>query len=809
MGTITGTAGYDALTGTPGADFIYGHGDNDFLAGGAGNDTIFISGRNSERIRNLNNLRLYTSGVRGGIVYSEAPPGVAVPDGRLRDEDDGYNSTNSTNSTPIRISDFAGSHFSVSGRDFGFIQVQTNGNIAFLPTDAEVPDLRFVDISRIGGSATTTTTNGLPVFAPFWADVDTSRAGTVQYYIDPTNHVFSATWNGVGYYRGGTAPLNTFQVHVVDRGNGDADIIFRYSEINWLYGDGQLGTNGQNGVQRPLMGYSVRPSATTGSGQYYSIEPETLAARPLPATVTSDDLKGDYGARIDAAIRRLPTADGNTGEAGVYVFPIRDGRIFSYTAGGTLAGGDGDDSLYGDIGIDTAVFAGTRNSYSITSLSGTDGLYGVSVAATADAVSEAVLAGTDDLCDIEKIRFSGDDRIYNNTKTSLSSISIASLTSVTGGAGGNSVFNAASRIVRDGSTIRLNFIISLSGYTSERTNYSIVFGRGTLPSRAMPVNHFSVARASYSVIGGVGGGRITPAINSTDSNNKSISLAMIAASGVSQIDAEVVLSVHENSREDDINFRYTLVSSNGIVLNAAQTGLITIKSDNPLAEDIADSAETTAVLPAIPSSGSVFYTTNTTLTHANDVDWFRVVLAAGQNYHIENYTLSTADIEDLKAPTIAHPVFFRVKNSAGIDVTSTIAHIWNSNVTNSTQSIANSRGDDDILISPTAAGTYYITVQAQTAAELGAYGIEITRVSDPASTTTTGTTTTGTTTTGGTGSTATASAAPRRSSDEALRVLPVTANTLGAGTFGRGTGAAGVIAAPLLTPDRAGGQLAG
>jgi hypothetical protein len=79
---------------------------------------------------------------------------------------------------------------------------------------------------------------GQPIIAPFYADVDTSRTGTVNYGTGTYNgfSAFGITWNGVGYFPSGTNKTNTFQVILVSRPDlavGDFDIIFNYGSIQW------------------------------------------------------------------------------------------------------------------------------------------------------------------------------------------------------------------------------------------------------------------------------------------------------------------------------------------------------------------------------------------------------------------------------------------------------------------------------------------------------------------------------------------------------------------------------------------------
>lgn len=203
------------------------------------------------------------------------------------------------------------------GNYFTSIYINNNGNITF-----NQPLSQYTPSQIAGGS-------GNPIIAPFWADVDT-RGGTanptpggqstgsnlVHYDLDALNGVITVTWDDVGYYNYHTTPPNAFQLQLVDRGNSDFDIVFRYEAINWTTGDASQGSGG-------LGGTPARAGYTAGDGNvahYFE----------LPVS-------GNQQGMLD-----LEEATGNTGKPGVYVFHVRSGNVETPTTIGTINFSDPD-----------------------------------------------------------------------------------------------------------------------------------------------------------------------------------------------------------------------------------------------------------------------------------------------------------------------------------------------------------------------------------------------------------------------------------------------------------------------------------
>src|SRR3972149_2508923 len=124
------------------------------------------------------------------------------------------------------------------GASYTSLFVNNNGNITF-----DGPLSAFTPQSITGLSN--------PMIAAFWADVDTnaltpltptaggtSPGSTLVYDArDAANGVFPATWDDVGYFFQSLDKKNAFQIQLVDRGDGDFDIIYRYEAGNWTSGD--------------------------------------------------------------------------------------------------------------------------------------------------------------------------------------------------------------------------------------------------------------------------------------------------------------------------------------------------------------------------------------------------------------------------------------------------------------------------------------------------------------------------------------------------------------------------------------------
>ena len=173
------------------------------------------------------------------------PYGNASGDSILYTADDGFEEHNISVSFPF------------FGSSYDKLYVNTNGDITFetnftiyTPSDFPIPS------------------NGAPIIAPFWSDVDTREGGVIYHretttkdYLDQftqeirdahcANFYFNAswlyvvTWEEVAFYGAtgdGVNKRNTFQLVIgLDDGGEDAFAIFNYDRLDWTTGSASSG----------------------------------------------------------------------------------------------------------------------------------------------------------------------------------------------------------------------------------------------------------------------------------------------------------------------------------------------------------------------------------------------------------------------------------------------------------------------------------------------------------------------------------------------------------------------------------------
>src|SRR5207302_4143524 len=139
-------------------------------------------------------------------------------------------------SSAISLSSVFPSGLNFFGTNHTSIFINNNGNLTFNNASSTFTPFQI------------TANTGIPIIAPYFADVDTrGGAGTssggnatgsdrVYWSLDTVNHVFTVTWDDVGYFSSHTNKLDAFQVQLIDEsatGVGNFDIEFRYQAINW------------------------------------------------------------------------------------------------------------------------------------------------------------------------------------------------------------------------------------------------------------------------------------------------------------------------------------------------------------------------------------------------------------------------------------------------------------------------------------------------------------------------------------------------------------------------------------------------
>jgi len=98
--------------------------------------------------------------------------------------------------------------------------------------------------------------------------------------LDTVDHIFTVTWDDVGYYNSHANKLDAFQIQLIDEsatGAGNFDIEFRYEAINWTTGDASGGSNGLGGTVA-RAGFSAGDGATFSNSAIRQPEPDARVA---------------------------------------------------------------------------------------------------------------------------------------------------------------------------------------------------------------------------------------------------------------------------------------------------------------------------------------------------------------------------------------------------------------------------------------------------------------------------------------------------------------------------------------------------
>jgi hypothetical protein len=135
------------------------------------------------------------------------------------------------------------------GASYTNLYVNNNGNVTFDDLlSAYTPDLLAVLVNNNFADNFGPTN----IIAPFWADVDTRMAGATAYGTNTVDGraAFGVSWIDVGYFDEKDDKTNSFQLIMIDRSdrtNGDFDLEFNYSRIQWETGDVSGGMDGLGG----------------------------------------------------------------------------------------------------------------------------------------------------------------------------------------------------------------------------------------------------------------------------------------------------------------------------------------------------------------------------------------------------------------------------------------------------------------------------------------------------------------------------------------------------------------------------------
>lgn len=194
---------------------------------------------------------------------------------------------------------FTGNFF---GTTFSSLFLNTNGNATI-----NAPLATFTPFSLVAGGIP-------PIFAPFFADVDTRNAasGVLQFGSGTVDGhtAFGVDWLGVGYFSSHVDKVDMFQLMLIDRGDtgvGNFDFEFNYGDMFWETGDASGGSGGLGGTCA-AVGYS---NGLSGANNH------------------SQEVTGSHvcGTLINGGVDALNTHDLNSNVLGRYLFNVRGGVV--------------------------------------------------------------------------------------------------------------------------------------------------------------------------------------------------------------------------------------------------------------------------------------------------------------------------------------------------------------------------------------------------------------------------------------------------------------------------------------------------
>ncbi len=200
------------------------------------------------------------------VLVDTQQPGQPVPD--LGPTDNGSSS----------VQNF-GFNFEFFGRAYSQFYVNNNGTISFTsPVSSPYPGFPL----------------GVPMLAPFWADVDTSTgAGSVNLVRGTSsrgNPYVQIDWVNVGYYQQHSDKRDKFKVYIEDDPGGDI-VVFEYDNMAWTTGDRE----GVNGFGTLPWNHGALVGFNAGDGQNFVIETEPYNQQGLDALVA----QGRYSYRFN------------------------------------------------------------------------------------------------------------------------------------------------------------------------------------------------------------------------------------------------------------------------------------------------------------------------------------------------------------------------------------------------------------------------------------------------------------------------------------------------------------------------------
>jgi esterase/lipase len=321
----------DLINGSYYADIIVGSLGSDNLNGGAGNDIIYGDIQEINLDENSDDSDIEnTSNKLNSIISNELVNNL----GGTKGFGENYLNRNDDSSTGLinLQSVFGDTGINFFGENYNSLYVNNNGNVTFNNSTGQyTPSKIDAGISN-------------PIIAPFWADVDTrgssitptsggnSQGSNLTWYdLDTDNGIFTVTWDDVGYYSTHTDKLNAFQLQLINKDEGNFDIVFRYEDINWTTGDASSGKYG-------LGGSVARAGYSNGTTQGYYELPQSGNQQQM-----------------------LSLDDGYAKK-----YSVINGLTIDDTDNDYIKGGSGNDTIIGGRGDrDVAIFSENLNQYKI------------------------------------------------------------------------------------------------------------------------------------------------------------------------------------------------------------------------------------------------------------------------------------------------------------------------------------------------------------------------------------------------------------------------------------------------------------
>jgi Nidogen-like len=207
------------------------------------------------------------------------------------------------------------------GDEYTQLYVNNNGNVTF-----DGPQSTFTPFDF--------TISGIPMIAPFLADVDTRGVGSgvVTYGTDTVDGkaAFCVNWVDVGYFSAQADKLNSFQLLLVQQGTeGDFDIVLNYDKVQWETGSASGGSGGFGGTPA-AAGWA------NGDGEHFDLRPGSFDSMALL------DSNGSTGLIHGMLASTQP---------GRYVFPVRNATVSGPVLDGQVEDSNGGIVVNGPVEI--------------------------------------------------------------------------------------------------------------------------------------------------------------------------------------------------------------------------------------------------------------------------------------------------------------------------------------------------------------------------------------------------------------------------------------------------------------------------